>query len=122
MAVKAIPEEVEAGILSQEVDEEADLLQTTLFLTSIHHCLTLNNNLHLLLQSSLTDLHAKSVGSKVIVQLTATTEWILLTKAKIQQRNLLQWLVPPTFAILRQQRLGSQILVLLTTLQPLPPT
>ena len=109
-------------IPSQEVEEEEeDLLQTTL-LTSIHHCLILNSNPHLLLQSNLTGLHAKSVGSKAIMLLIATTEWILLTKAKIQQPSLLQWPVLPTFTIFRQLRLGSQILVHLTTSQPLPTT
>uniref|UniRef100_A0A2N9IRZ8 Integrase catalytic domain-containing protein n=1 Tax=Fagus sylvatica TaxID=28930 RepID=A0A2N9IRZ8_FAGSY len=67
-------------------------------------------------------LHAKSVGSKAIMLLIATTEWILLTKAKIQQPSLLQWPVPLTFIILSQLRLGSQILVHLTTSQPLLPT
>ena len=74
MAIKAILEEAEAGIPSQEEEEkEEDLLQTTL-LTSIHPYLILNNNPHLLFQSNLTSLHAKSIGSKAIMLLIATTE------------------------------------------------
>ena len=126
--VTTTTEEDEVEILSQEAEVEDPqtspptlTLQASMPQTSMHHSLISSNNPNLHLKPSQKGLHAKSVGNKVIMLLTATTEWILLIKAKILLPSLQPWLVPLTFNTLKVQKHGSQILVHQIISQP-PPT
>ena len=116
MGIKVITttEEEEAETVSQEAeveDPQTSTLQASMPQTSMHHSLTLSSNLSLLLKPSQKSLHARSVGSRAIMPLIVTTEWILLTKAKIPLPSLQPWLVLLTFNTLKVQKLGSQTLV-----------
>ena len=93
MGIKVITttEEEEAETVSQEAkveDPQTSTLQASMPQTSMHHSLTLSSNLSLLLKPSQKSLHARSVGSRAIMPLIVTTEWILLTKAKIPLPSL----------------------------------
>jgi hypothetical protein len=87
-ATITIEEEAETPSQEAEVADLQVLITKTSIQALLHHSLNTNpSNLSLLLKRSQKGLLAKSVGSKVIMPLTVTTEWTLLTKAKMHQQN-----------------------------------